>query len=214
MYYAGLPSKSRKTVRVPAEQLCEILPQIAKERILMEGEGKRIYEFNVSRGICATVRVQLIPEGEVSSLEFDFIYHKLIFTALAFIVFLIALGLFLSSLMAPLLLAVVLFMILSTGLSFMILWVKEKLNGFLKRIDEILLALESEYSRRKLMEDKARWRSISVDVEKLYRELCEKYIKTWGSTFILEYKIREYMGRLGLTRNEAIMKVSEEEGIL
>ncbi|MEM1989587.1 MAG: hypothetical protein QW782_02995 [Candidatus Bathyarchaeia archaeon] len=181
---------------------------------MMEDEGKRIYETSVGKGICATVRMQLIPEGEVSSIEFDFSYRRLIFAILALIASLIIVGLSLSSLMPPFLLATLSFVALSIISLFIILWMKEELNEFLKNINEILLALESEYSRRKLMEDKIRWRSASVDAEKLYRELHEKYIKTWGSAFILEYKIREYMDRLGLTRDEAIMKVSEEEGLL
>jgi len=50
------------------------------------------------------------------------------------------------------------------------------------------------------------------DVKKLYDKLVKKYLKTWGNINILEYKISEYI-KLGLTREEAIRKTAEEEGI-
>jgi hypothetical protein len=94
----------------------------------------------------------------------------------------------------------------------LIYYIGHKINSFLIDLNNILLGLESEYTREKMSKDRARWESSPKSVDDLYRRLCEKYVKIWGSTYILEYKIKEYRGQ-GLTRDEAIRKISEEEGI-
>lgn len=204
LYSPGLPSRLHKTVKVPADLLHEALPQILEERSMKEdGEGK-VFELAIGWKISATLKLRIIPEGDVSSLEFDFSYRRLILTVFVALIVLVALSLILLSLI-PLLL-------LLATIPLLVYKASLDVNEFLRRIGDILLGLEVEYHRRRLMEDRARWRSDKRDVGELYRRLCEKHVKTWGSTFTLEYKIREYE-RQGLTRDESIRKIAEEEGI-
>lgn len=168
-----------------------------------DSEG-RMFKSAVGWRVGATLKMRVIPEGDVSSLEFEFSYRRLMLTILIALIILIALSVTLSSLIPLLLLlAAIPLLVYKTSLD---------INEFLRRVGDTLLGLEIEYQRRRLMEDRARWRSDKRNVEDLYRRLREKHIKTWGSTFTLEYKIREYE-RQGLTRDEAIRKIAEEEGI-
>ncbi|MCX8171249.1 MAG: hypothetical protein N3E47_04685 [Candidatus Bathyarchaeota archaeon] len=200
----GLPSRFHKTVKVPADQLLEALSQILHEGSVEENIGGKTFKSTVGWKAGVTLKVRVIPEGDVSSLEFDFSYRGLMLTILIVLVAFIALSLILSSLIPILLsLAAILLLVYIASL---------ELNEFLRKISDTLSGLEAEYHRMKLMKDRARWRSDGRNIEDLYRRLCEKHVKMWGSTFTLEYKIREYE-RQGLTRDEAIRKISEEEGI-
>ena len=144
-----------------------------------------------------------MPEGDVSSLEFIFIYHRLVFMSLASIIIFIGLSLLLRSPIPLIGLIIIPMMIYS---------VSSKIDSFLNNFNSVLAGLESEHVRRKLTEDRIRWQREPKNIDDLYRRLCNKYIKIWGSTYALEYKINEYQ-KQGLLRDEAIRKISEEEGI-
>jgi len=63
-----------------------------------------------------------------------------------------------------------------------------------------------------LAESRKRWQADPRSANALYKRLLEKHIKVWGDAHVLEYKISEYV-KIGLTREEAIRKTAEEEGI-
>lgn len=202
MYSASFPSRFRKFVRVPVNWLSEALSQFLGG-LHEEINGERVFKTNVKGGLGVKLKLRIIPEGDFSSLEFDFNYRSLIFMVFAIFILLVGLSLIFSSIV-PL-----------TGLiaiPLLIYVVGFKVNNFISEFSGILLGLEAEYARRKLMEDRIRWQSNPKDIDDLYRRLREKYIKIWGSTYALEYKMNEYQ-RQGLTRNEAVRKIAEEEGV-
>ncbi|MEM1607197.1 MAG: hypothetical protein QXS05_04965 [Candidatus Bathyarchaeia archaeon] len=204
LYSMGLPSRIHKTVKVPANWLHETILQIIPGVTAEEEDGRKTFKSTIGWKVGVTLKIWVIPEGEVSSLEFDFSYRRLTFTILIALIAFTALSLILSSFVP--------FLLILAATPLLIYRISLEVNEFLRKISDTFSGLEVEYYRRKLMEDRARWRSDKRDIVALYRRLCEKHIKMWGSTFTLEYKIREYE-RQGLTRDEAIRKIAEEEGI-
>jgi len=201
----SFPSNLRKSIRVPVEQAYGVLSQVLEEiSDRKKSGGERVFRVHISKGMGIILRIRLLPEGEFSSLEFNFDYRGFIFIILAALAILIGLSLLLSS-FTLLVLGVIVMPILAYRASFTI-------ERFLRDFYDILRGLEIEYSRRKLMEDRARWQRNPKNVDDLYKKLCEKHVKTWGDTYALKYKIEEYQRR-GLTRDEAIRKIAEEEGI-
>jgi len=198
------PSNLRKFIRVPAEQTCEMLSQILEEIRDVKTGGERVFKANIGKGVGVALKIRLLPEGEASSLEFNFNYRGLVSMILAVLAVSVGLSLSLSS-FTPLILSVIGMPILVYRASFVI-------ERFLSDFNNFLQGLEIEYNRRKLVEDRIRWQRNPKDANDLYKKLRKKHIKIWGSTYALEYKINEYQ-RQGLTRDEAIRKIAEEEGI-
>lgn len=205
------PTSFNRSVRVPGDYLSNVLSQVLTE---VERGEKKFFRSSIGGLVGATLEIQLIPEGEVSSLIFSFNYGRfMIAIASLFLLFIfipLCFFMLLNSHVMHLIVPTVIAGLVSALI--IIYYIGHKIDCFLIELDNILLGLESEYAREKMSRDKARWESSPKNVDDLYRRLCEKYVKTWGSTYILEYKIKEYRGQ-GLTRDEAIRKISEEEGI-
>lgn len=203
MFLPRFPSRLRRFVRVPEDYIHENLPQFLSSVHEEESDGLKFYRANIGGGIGAKLRVYVLPEGEVSSLDLRFDYRSLALILILLFVISAGLSLALSSIFP--LFGVLLMLILIYRVSFAI-------ENLLNDLSNILLGFEIEYSRKKLMEERARWQQNPKDASELYRRLCEKHIKTWGNTYALEYKINEYQ-REGLTREESIRRVAEQEGI-
>lgn len=200
----SFPSTFRKFVRIPIEQTYKALSQVLEE-VYDEKLGKeKIFKTNIGKGVGVTVKIRLLPEGEISSLEFNFDYRGLILIILAVLAASIGLCLLISS-FTLLVFNLIAIPVLTYRASFAI-------ERFLSNFNEILRGLEIEYGRRKLMEDRMRWQRSPKNVNDLYKRLCEKYIKIWGDIYALKYKMEEYQSQ-GLTREEAIRKIAEEEGV-
>jgi hypothetical protein len=202
MYSLRFPSRFQRFIRAPAGWLSEALSQILEETCKGANE-ERIFKADIGKWTGVTLMLRLMPEGDVSFLELTFVYRGLILAILASLIIFIGLGILSSSIIPLIGLTVIPIMTYRAGF---------EISSFLSDFNNILLGLEAEYSRIKIMEDRVRWQLNPKDIGDLYRRLCSKYIKVWGSTYALEYKISEYQ-RQGLTRDEAIRKVSEEEGI-
>lgn len=191
------PSRLQKFVRVPPGWLYEMLSQFL-------GEAKEgAFRVNVGGRTGVTLRVRLVPEGDSSSLDLDFSYRGLMIMVLLALIVVVGLCLLFSSAIPLAGLIIILLVAYRAGL---------ETNEFIREFNNVLIGLEAEYARKSLMEDRIRWQMNPKDINDLYRRLREKHIKVWGNTFILEYKIGEYQ-RHGLTRDEAIRKIAEEEGI-
>lgn len=203
MFLPRFPSRLRRFIRVPADYIYENLPQFLSNMHEEEFDGLKFFRANISGGIGAKLRVYVLPEGEVSSLDLRFDYRDLALVLI--LLFVISVGLSLVSSSIFPLFGVFLILILIYRVTFAV-------ENLLNDLNNILLGFEIEYARRKLMEERARWQRNPKDVSELYNRLCEKHIKTWGNTYALEYKINEYQ-KEGLTREESIRKVAEQEGI-
>jgi len=202
------PSRSRKYVHLGAEQAYESIIHLMRENLgakNMETEHAKPFSAKADIGgpLGLTVYVQVLPEGSVSALDFSFSYRKTLFISLVLLVAVIGLSLGWRTAVTML----VLILILPLGVG-----VDSAARRFLNVINEALPHLEGEFARRTLMDDRKRWQLEPKDTEDLHRRLREKHVKTWGNTNVLEYKIAEYEGQ-GLTRDEAIRKTAEEEGI-
>jgi len=202
------PSKSRKFVHLEADQAFESLLYLLRENLgatNIETEKAEALSIKGKIGgvLGVTVKVRVLPEGGVSALDFSFSYRNLLWLIL--IILAVALGL--SSMLSTAITMVVLVLILPLGYR-----TNATVRRFLDMVNEALPHLEREFARRTLMEDRKRWQMEPKDNEDLYRRLREKHTKTWGNTKVLEYKLSEYESE-GLTRNEAIRKTAEEEGI-
>jgi hypothetical protein len=202
MYSLRFPSRFQRFIRAPAGWLSEALSQVLSETYKGAGE-ERFFKADIGKWTGVTLRIRLIPEGDASILDFIFVYRGLVLVILASLLIFIGLGILFSSMIPLIGLAIIPIMFYRAGF---------EIGNFLSNFNNILLGLEIEYSRKKIMEDRVRWQLNPKDIDDLYRRLCSKYIKVWGSTYALEYKISEYQ-KQGLTRDEAIRKISEEEGI-
>ena len=203
MFSLRLPSRFQKFIRVPADRVCEALRQTLSNMEEREEDSWKIFWAIVEGGIGTKVNLRIMPEGGVSSLSIGFSYRKPILILIGFLVAFVGLGVIFS----PFLLLVGIPLVTA-----LIYKIHLAVNRFLGSLNELLHGLEAEYMREKLMEERSRWQRSPKDVSDLYRRLREKHIKMWGNTFALEYKINEYRRR-GLTREEAIRKVADEEGI-
>lgn len=94
-----------------------------------------------------------------------------------------------------------------------ILGAQYTMKNFREVVYRDLSRLEREYSKRAIYEEKARWQDITIDIDKLRKELSEIHLKKWRDTYVLEYKINEYT-RQGFTYREALLKIADEEGFL
>jgi hypothetical protein len=202
------PSRTRRYVRLTAEAAygsVHFLLQEASGGKVKEAKNKESLSFNAKLNgvVGATVKVKVIPEGDLSILDFRFSYQRFIFSSLiittGFIAFCIAFQTVILGLGAALILP----------LAFS---ANHSVVRFLDSVNESLPFIEREFERNVLMKARERWREQPKDVDELYRKLAEKYVRTWSNTNVLEYKLKEYQ-KQGLTRNEAVRKAAEEEGI-
>jgi len=158
-------------------------------------------KFNGMAG--ANVEIHILPENGASIIEFIFSYTGLLSIVFTALISIISLSVILQTIIP--IAALVLFLPLAYR-------VNSTIVDFMNSVNEYLPHLEQEYARIALMEDRKRWQAEPRNHEALYRRLLEKDIKVWGNIYILEYKIAEYE-KQGLTHEEAIRRVAEEEGI-
>lgn len=202
------PSRTRKYVRLAPEQAYESVIHLMHEDLgadKLEGEGKgtSFVKARIGGALGVTVSFRVVPEGTVSVLEFNFSYR--VFLVLIPIILITAAGLSLILQTTVPGIGTALILPLAYKVNFTV-------TRFLERLNEALPYLEREYARMALMEERKRWQQQPRDTEDLYRRLREKHTKTWGNTNVLEYKLAEYEGQ-GLSRDEAIRKTAEEEGV-
>lgn len=201
-------SDFRRFIRVPPEETYDkliryIYSDTKAKRIHVRKEdvsvtAKLLNEiFGINMNIC------VIPEKEASTVRFNFRYRNFILFFFACLIPTVALTTVLGTMM----------LFFGVALLFVLTYmVGHAASHFLDLAIEFLFHLENEYSRRLLAESRRRWKSTPKDLDVLYAKLREKHIKTWGDTYVLKYKIDDYM-RKGLTREEAIRKICEDEGV-
>jgi hypothetical protein len=202
------PSRTRKYVRLTPKQAYDSVIHLMRENLGAESIESEQTETpyvkaRIGGAFGVTVDFQVFPEGGVSALEIRFGYRTFLILVSIVLIAAVGLSLILGTWIPG----------IGTALIFPLAY---KVNftalRFLDALNEALPHLEQEYARRTLIEERKRWQIEPKDTDALYRRLCEKYIKTWGNTNVLDYKIAEYESQ-GLTHNEAIRKTAEEEGI-
>jgi hypothetical protein len=209
------PSRARIYVRLTAQQAYEsvnnLLGEISGSKILESSRKETLMtKARLDGGSGATVTIRVFPEGDVSALDLAFSYREAMYAVVAAIITILGLGwLFFQSTFIPLGFLLLIFLITYTRVIYI---ANNSALRFLDLVNKTLPFIEKEFAHKALMADRERWEAQPKKTEALYRRLSEKHIKTWGNTKVLEYKIKEYQ-TLGLTRNEAIRKVAEEEGV-
>jgi len=203
------PSYRRRYMRVPSEYAYDCIVHILRENLGIKNEEIKhldnlTLKTNLGGKIGATLTIQIDREGEISVLNLSFSYRKIAILAASLFAATIILSLFLNS---PL-------PLLGTGVFIPVAY-QANLESvkFLDVLNEILPFIEEEYAHQILLKDRERWRKSGRDVRSLYEKLREKHMETWGNTNVLRYKIKEYQS-IGLTYEEAVMKIAEEEGII
>jgi hypothetical protein len=207
--YLLFPSRTRKYVRITAQQAYEsansLLGEISGSEILESSQDQTLMtKARLDGGFGATVTIRVFPEGDVSALDLAFSYGRAMYAAVAVGVIIILVGLL-----------VIQSIFIISGFLFLIpiIYIANySAVRFLDLVNKTLPFIEKEFALKALMADRERWEAQPKDTEALYKRLGEKHLKTWGNTKVLEYKIKEYQ-TLGLSRNEAIMKTAEEEGV-
>jgi len=208
MSFRWFPSRIQKFVRLTSKQAYESLlyltgQKTSTENFQSETEEKPYVKAKIGSAIGTTVNIRILPEDGACTLLFSFSYRVLLVTILAVMAAVSALSLTLNT-AVPMAGSIIVLPL--------ILWVNAGVSRFLDTVNETLPRLEEEYARMALMEARERWQREPKDTEALYRKLREKHVKMWGKTYASDYKIAEYE-RQGLTREEAIRKTAEEEGI-
>jgi len=203
------PSSRQRYLRVPPEYAYECIVDVLRRNLEIEdAEIKHLGDLTLMTCLGgkfgADLKVHVTPEGDISVLNIIFSYRKIAFLGSFLFAAMVGLSLLFNTPL-PMLGTIILFP-LSYHTSF-------EVTRFLDALNEGLPLIEREYIREILLKNRARWRKHIKDIQKLYRKLCEKHLETWGSTNVLRYKIEEYQS-MGLTYEEAIIKISEEEGIL
>lgn len=199
----------RKFVRVPSKEVYSSLLYLLEQDLdaSVESEEETMLITAKLKGIAKvvgfTVHIRVLPESEASTLELSFSYRSFIFVAFALLISMIVLSTALLS-MIPLVGIVVLSLLMHN--------LGSASSEFLRSVSDFLLLLERDRDQKLLAESRKRWQADSRKVDDIYKTLLDRHVKVWGDARVLDYKISEYM-RTGLTREEAIRKVADEEGI-
>lgn len=209
MLSRALISETRKFIRVPSSRvygdlLIFLQDELGGVNVESEEEsGVIIAKKAVIGPVRIKANIRILPEGEASAIKLDFSYRSfflIMFASLGFMVVLC--GVFLS--VIPLF-GIVLLIVLMQNLG-------SAAGSLMTSISEFLFLLEKSYTQEQRREARKRWQADSRSVEDLYERLLDTHTKIWGHARVLEYKISEYVSE-GLTREEAIRRVADEEGI-
>ena len=203
------PSSRRRYVRIPPEPLFRYIIHLLREDLGLKDadiqkKGGLTLEINLGGKLGANLKAWITSEGEISVLHLHFRYGR--FLLLASIIFLAAVALSIS-------LGTFLPMLLVTALFPMAYNANLEALRFLDVLNETMPFLEREYNRLSLLRGRDRWRKYKEKSKELYDKLCKRHVSIWGDVNVLKYKIEEYQS-LGLTYEEAIIKIAEEEGLL
>ncbi len=203
------PSKIRKYVRLRGpqahESISNLIDEVPGSRIISSSEGETLTTKVRLDGLFgASATVNVVSEGEVSALDIAFSYWRAM--AISFVI---------GTVMISLLLLVFMNTLVVVGFALVIPLIIHASNTaveFLDVLNKTMPFIQKEVAQKALEANRERWKATPKDTEKLHRRLSEKHVKTWGNTKVLEYKIAEYKVQ-GLTRDEAIRKAAEEEGV-
>jgi len=203
-------SNVRRFVRAPPQEVYRSLLQFLDEDLgakhIKTDEEKlliRIRLKGITKAFGFTARIRILREDGASTIELNFSYRSFLITAFILLISVIVLSIAYFSII-PFIGVILLFLLIfSLG---------SASSSLLSSINNFLVLFERDYDQRLLTESRRRWQADSKSADYLYKRLIGKHIKVWGDSHALEYKLSEYM-RMGLTREEAIRKVAEDEGV-
>ena len=211
MFSRPLITEAGKFIRVPSRRVYRDLSYFLQEELGASNVENQedslliIAKKGIMNVITIKIEIRIQPEGEASKIDLNFGYRNFLAAALAVLSFLILLSA-VSLSFIPLLAIIPLIMlmqILGSG----------AVTSFTASISEFLLLLEKSHEKEQLDEARRRWQADTRGISDLYERLVAAHTEIWGHTRVLEYKISEYTEQ-GLTKEEAIRKVAEEEGAL
>jgi hypothetical protein len=202
------PSRIRKYVRLSGPQAHEsingLVVEVPGSRVASSDRETLTTKMRLDGVFGASATIKIASEGEVSALDVAFSYWKVM--AISFV---IGTVIILSGLLVFRNTLTVVGFALVIPLLF---HASNTAVEFLDVLNKTMPFIEKEIVQKALEADRERWRATPKDTKNLYRRLSEKHVRTWGNTKVLEYKIAEYKVQ-GLTRDEAVRKAAEEEGV-
>jgi len=211
MFSRPLITETRKFIRVPPGRVYRDLLYFLQEDLGASNVENQedslliIAKEAILSVIRIKIQIRIEPEGEASKIELNFGYRNFLAAALALLSLLILLSA-VSLSFIPLLAIIpliTLMQILGSG----------AVTSFAASISEFLLLLEKSQAKEQLDEARRRWQADARGISDLYERLVAAHTEIWGHTRVLEYKISEHMEE-GLTREEAIRRVADDEGTL
>lgn len=169
-----LSSRTRKFVRLKPEQAYEsILQLIGKnldaENIKSEKEDNLVAKTKIGGRLAVSVKVFMIPQGDVSWFDFIFSYKSFVLNALIVLFTVIGLGLILQTWIPGIGIAIILPLAYKSYLT---------AREFILTINEAIPYLEREFNRKALMKDRKRWELEPKETKGLYERLRRKHIDT------------------------------------
>jgi len=203
------PSNRRRYLRVPPEYAYKCILSILTEDLEIKADeiqqlGCLALRRNLSGKIGAYLTVRIDQEGDISVLNLSFKYRNILILAASLFAAAVVSSILFSTPLPMLSIAVFLPFAYQVNLGVI---------RFLDILNEALPFLEQEYVRQTLLKDRERWKKYREDISALYEKLRKKHIENWGNMNVLKYKIEEYQS-IGLTYEEAIIRIAEEEGII
>ena len=203
------PSMRRKYVRVPPEYAYKYIIHILTEDLgLKDTKIKHLGDLSLGTSLGgkfgASLKVNITREGDISVLNIRFQYGKIMGLATSLFIAAVLISLSLGTSWPMLGVAILLPLTYQANI---------EVVKFLSVLNETLPFLEQEYAHQVLLKDRERWRKHKRNIKELYEKLRKKHIETWGNTEVLKYKIEEYQS-MGLSYEEAIIKIAEEEGVI
>lgn len=203
------PSSRRRYVRAPPRYVYEYILHILREEIGVNEEeikplDRSTLKISLGGRIGVGLTVEISQEGEISLLSLRFRYRRILLSAALLLIAAVGLSLLFGSPLVLLIAAAILPIAYHASLEAV---------RFLDVLNETLPFLEEEYSRRALIKDRERWKKHLSRVQEIYEKLLKRHIDIWGNANVLKYKIEDYQSK-GLTYEEAIIRIAEEEGVI
>ena len=203
------PSSRHRYVRAPPSHVYEYILHVLKDEIgIGEGEIKHIdgstLETSLGGRVGIGLTIRTSQEGDITLLRLRFSYRRILLSAVFLLIAAVGFSLLLGSPLIMMIAAVILPVAYRANLEAV---------RFLDILNETIPFFEEEYSRRVLMRGRERWRKHLGRAQEIYRRLLKRHMDTWGDTNVLKYKIEDYQSR-GLTYEEAIIRIAEEEGVI
>jgi len=199
----------RRFIRVPCDEVYSSLVYFLEKDLNMgyvdREEETMIITTRLGkiRAIGLVTQVRVFAENEASTVELGFSYRSFFMAALAVLIAVIVASIAMFSIMPFLGLIIPVLLLFDLG----------KASGtFLNSVNDFLSVLERNREKTLLAESRRRWQADPRKTNEIYNKLLEKHVKTWGDGHVLEYKVSEYM-KTGLTHEESIRRIAEEEGI-
>ena len=177
-------------------------PEIKKRFRIRLVDSKEPSYIKIKMGPLSSLDVRILPQNGRSRMEFNFDFSPFLSLIIFSIAVLLLVGLSRPGYMYIYLLAII---------PLIQYCPKETVKNFMERLDSFFIQLPTEVTLGFKVEEAEERRPLDVDT--LYERLTRRYDAAYGrGVWMVDRKIQSYM-KEGLSREEAIGRLAEEEGL-